>query len=76
MFSIIVFVKCIFGFPFNEIQKAQWANALRLNLVSINKNMRVCSMHYGEEMFDRSKSRVIFRENAVPQVRINNFFSY
>ena len=76
MFSIIVFVKRIFRFPFNEIQKSQWANALRLNVDSINKNMRVCSMHFGEEMFDRSKSRMKLRENAVPQVRSNNFVSY
>lgn len=73
--------KCkIFRLPSNEEKRKIWIDKLQLHQSKLYKGCRVCSLHFKEEMFDKTSAcgRVRLKENAIPLVSyfIQSFMVY
>jgi len=58
----------IFRLPNNEEKRKIWIDNLQLNQCKLYKGCRVCSQHFGEDMFDRTSAcgRVRLKPDAIP----------
>ncbi|KAF2898768.1 hypothetical protein ILUMI_07401 [Ignelater luminosus] len=65
-----------FRFPRNEIRRIKWLNAIGLTqqrLITLSKYAVVCSVHFTEDLLDRTSAcgLVRLRDNAIPNIKCN-----
>lgn len=67
----------LFRFPRGEYLRKKWLDAIDIeNINPRHKNWHLCSLHFEEKWFNRTRDVIRLREGAIPSLFVKVSFRY